>query len=707
MSETAFVTLLFCDMVGSTELLTSLGDDANDEVRRVLLAALEREVQEHRGTVIKSMGDGMMVSFRASAADAVACAAAMQRAVMKLEREGAPLGLELRVGISSGEASHENGDWFGTPVVEAARLEAAARPGQILVSEVVRSIVGTRGGAQFRSAGTRELKGLARPVPVVEVVWRDASTPPKVKRKKLRPKRRRLAAGAALVVVAGVAVAATMVFVLRDSGPGADTSAANAPLATEGYVPVLEPRDCPAELQRDPDVRCQNLVVPEDRANPTGRQVRILVTVAPSTAQQAGVPLVSIGALSGSDGASDLREYADVVGIGVRGTQFSEPTLTCSEVASVQRRILGLPANGPEANALFLDAAQQCGQRLASEGVNLSAYGDNAIADDVRDLAIAMGWRQINVEGAAIFSDADQLSFLRTSRAAILIAARYPGLVHAVVLGQPYSPQGRPSDIIGYNAALQAYYATCHSDAACERAFPDLEQAVLASTARYQQKPAVIMTADTAGGDDIRVMLDGDRNVLGLVSVLGHAGAMPFIASAIFQGERGLPTLAAWLVQQAPLDPEMPWGAYFSEYCEIDAQQPLPATRPESAALLYPLFRVYAHDPYLNLCARWPTKPRAGAISRFEAAIQAPALIITGALDPISPPDYAQQTAKVFRDATVAVFPSFGNVFADKQLEVGPPCIAALRLAFLRDPKAKLDINRCIAQVPPITFVGT
>src|SRR5207247_7970697 len=105
------------------------------------------------------------------------------------------LGLELRVGISSGEASHEDGDWFGTPVVEAARLESAARAGQILVSEVVRSIVGTRGGATFRPAGKRDLKGFPRPVPVIEVIWRDESTPRIVRRKPHRRRRRAVLIG--------------------------------------------------------------------------------------------------------------------------------------------------------------------------------------------------------------------------------------------------------------------------------------------------------------------------------------------------------------------------------------------------------------------------------------------------------------------------------------------------------------------------------
>ena len=172
MPETAVVTLLFCDLVGSTELLRSLGEDANDEVRRELFAALERVVADHRGTGVKSAGDGMMVSFRTSAADAVACASAMQRAVAAIERDGAPMGLELRIGISSGEASHEAGDWFGTPVVQAARLEAAARPGQILVSHATHALLEGEilEGLALRHVGERQLAGADEPAAVYELL---------------------------------------------------------------------------------------------------------------------------------------------------------------------------------------------------------------------------------------------------------------------------------------------------------------------------------------------------------------------------------------------------------------------------------------------------------------------------------------------------------------------------------------------------------
>ena len=123
---TRTITLLFCDLVGSTALLTRLGDDRGNEVRRDHLMALRDALGRHGGTEIKSLGDGLMVAF-SSAADAVAAAVAMQRSIARLARRDTSVSLALRVGVSIGESTQEDDDWFGTPVVEAARL-CAARP---------------------------------------------------------------------------------------------------------------------------------------------------------------------------------------------------------------------------------------------------------------------------------------------------------------------------------------------------------------------------------------------------------------------------------------------------------------------------------------------------------------------------------------------------------------------------------------------------
>src|SRR5206468_329414 len=82
---------------------------------------------------------------------------------------GAPLA--IRIGISAGDVVWEDGDCFGTPVVEASRLCAVANGGQILTSEVVRLLAGSRGGHSFVPLPPVELKGLAAPLPVAEVGW--------------------------------------------------------------------------------------------------------------------------------------------------------------------------------------------------------------------------------------------------------------------------------------------------------------------------------------------------------------------------------------------------------------------------------------------------------------------------------------------------------------------------------------------------------
>jgi class 3 adenylate cyclase/tetratricopeptide (TPR) repeat protein len=170
MPATAMVALLFCDLVGSTDILTRLGDDAADRVRHSFFTALREAVTTFRGTEVKNLGDGLMVAFT-SAADAVSCATAMQQAMVRLNRRQGGLGLGLRIGLSVGEATCEEGDWFGTPVVEAARLCGSAEGGQILGSDFVRGLVGSRGGHQFRALGLLSLKGLPEPISAVEVAW--------------------------------------------------------------------------------------------------------------------------------------------------------------------------------------------------------------------------------------------------------------------------------------------------------------------------------------------------------------------------------------------------------------------------------------------------------------------------------------------------------------------------------------------------------
>ena len=181
------VTFLFTDLVGSTALIDRLGDDAADSVRRDHFEVLRKAVEDAGGEEVKNLGDGLMVSF-ASPVAALSCAVAMQRALTDGEQR-------IRVGVHAGEPVQEGDDYFGTPVVVAKRLCDRADGGQILATELLAGLVGTRGGFQFVPRGRLALKGLSEPVATVEVRWQSdgaAGAPaPAGRRRPGRPARSR------------------------------------------------------------------------------------------------------------------------------------------------------------------------------------------------------------------------------------------------------------------------------------------------------------------------------------------------------------------------------------------------------------------------------------------------------------------------------------------------------------------------------------
>jgi class 3 adenylate cyclase len=157
------VAVLFTDVVGSTDLLERLGDDAAHQLRRHHFRLLRRAIRDHGGREVKSLGDGLMVVF-GRANDAVACALAMQQAVAAGEDP-----LELRVGIASGETLLEDDDYFGRTVVVARRLCDAARGGDVLISEPIRELMAGSAAVQLDPVGPLDLKGLSEPVPASAV----------------------------------------------------------------------------------------------------------------------------------------------------------------------------------------------------------------------------------------------------------------------------------------------------------------------------------------------------------------------------------------------------------------------------------------------------------------------------------------------------------------------------------------------------------
>ncbi len=165
---TRTVTILFTDLVGSTELLQKAGDEQAQRIFKAHHRLLREAVESHGGHEVKWLGDGLMVAFN-SAADAVKCAIAMQQAS---RRPTAGERLQIRAGLNVGEVFVEENDYFGTSVVVARRLCDRADAGQIFAADIVTRLLDGHGAdISTKDLGPLELKGITNPVPAVEIVY--------------------------------------------------------------------------------------------------------------------------------------------------------------------------------------------------------------------------------------------------------------------------------------------------------------------------------------------------------------------------------------------------------------------------------------------------------------------------------------------------------------------------------------------------------
>ena len=163
------VTLLFSDIENSSRLTERLGDQRWLEVLNAHNTIVRAQLDEHGGYEVKSRGDGFMLAFP-SARQAVMCAIDIQRALERRAANG-ELPVRVRIGIHTGEAIQQDGDFYGRSVICAARIAAQAEGGEILISSLVKELVEGRGDIALREAGEFELKGLEGRQRLVRVAW--------------------------------------------------------------------------------------------------------------------------------------------------------------------------------------------------------------------------------------------------------------------------------------------------------------------------------------------------------------------------------------------------------------------------------------------------------------------------------------------------------------------------------------------------------
>jgi TolB-like protein/class 3 adenylate cyclase len=172
--------IIAADVAGYSRLIGADEEGTLNRLRSIRAEFIDPKITEHRGRIVKTTGDGLLVEF-SSVVDALRCATEWQHGMG--ERNAAASGdnrIEFRIGVHQGDIVVEDGDIFGDGVNVAARLEALAEPGGICVSARVQEDVAGRLDLTFDDIGAQNLKNIARPVRVYRVPLATTEHTPKV-----------------------------------------------------------------------------------------------------------------------------------------------------------------------------------------------------------------------------------------------------------------------------------------------------------------------------------------------------------------------------------------------------------------------------------------------------------------------------------------------------------------------------------------------
>lgn len=167
--STSPVTILFTDIVGSTEMTQLFGDAGAQKVLHTHNQIVRETLEDFGGTEVKHTGDGIMAYFSTTSA-CVEASIVIQREIAKHNDDHPDLPLHIKIGLNTGEPISEENDLYGATVQLAARIVDKAKADKIFASETVRGIC-TGKPFIFRENGSVSMKGFHHDIPLYEIVW--------------------------------------------------------------------------------------------------------------------------------------------------------------------------------------------------------------------------------------------------------------------------------------------------------------------------------------------------------------------------------------------------------------------------------------------------------------------------------------------------------------------------------------------------------
>jgi len=478
-------------------------------------------------------------------------------------------------------------------------------------------------------------------------------------------------------VLAGLLVAIPLV------GGAADSKLTLKPCRLEHPFRVLA---VPAE--------CGTLSVPENPAQPRGRKIDLFVARVPAISlSNAPDPLFLIAGGPGTS-AVDLytsaaaafdrvRRDRDIVLVDQRGTGRSH-RLDCADERDEDFSHFNEAEVGPE--------NVKCRDEL-SKTADLRQYTTSIAVKDLDAVRVAMGYERINLYGNSY-----------GTRVAQHYARRYPRATRTVILDGVISPETVLGPAIALDAerALERILARCKADAACFKTFGDPMTDYRSLLAQLAEKPVRVMVSDAATGRPI--YFDFTRRHLSAVLRFAsyddsQAALLPLTLHLAVHEQNYLPLANQFRMFTQSLEEGFAYGMHNSVACSEDTPLIDPA-RLDNDALNATHMGAEQIRQLLDACREWPR----GVIDQDLHApfsSDAAALLLSGADDPVTPPEDAARAQRAFADSKHVIFGGHGHG------QLNAPCVDRVIADFIRAGSAKNLDTHCTQNLPPMPFFIT
>ncbi|RZJ46448.1 MAG: alpha/beta fold hydrolase [Brevundimonas sp.] len=425
----------------------------------------------------------------------------------------------------------------------------------------------------------------------------------------------------------------------------------------------FEPGPCAVQVAADERIDCGMLVVPENRARPDSRLIRLPVVIFRShSATPANDPVLF---LPGGPGASALEgqrsgrgnpflEERDQIRLEPRGGKLTETPLECPAINALKGELAGGALSGAEADTQLTQAATACRAELTARGVDLNGYTSAETADDIEALRVALGYDKLNLYA---------LSY--GTRLALTVARRHPGSVRSMVLDSVLPPEVGYDETASANIwrALNAVFDGCAAEPACAAAWPRVRE-------------------------DFRTLVAGEngpRVVDAVTGALQDPRRIALIPRAVGSAVAGRPEeLSEWMARDSGPS-SFTWGLRLSVWCAEEAPFEATGRVEDQTASHWGLAGTDARTASIAMCRSWNVAA-ADPVENTPVVADIPTLIFAGEFDPTTPPDWGRRLLVQMSKATFVEMPGLSHGASFNR------CGGLMAVAFIRDPDTTPDV---------------